>query len=298
MRSSACTTSSPSGHDVRRVADDLLRTFRDAFLQANASGRVPYDGAPEDCERLAALAKEMGNAAVVRAIEILGDAIVDIRGQAVADPRLVLEVAVVRIARARPRTREETLLDRVERLEQRLADGAPAGDAPMRAAAPASAPAAAAPARPAPRPAVRCSPGANARPRGTPRGPDTEVAAEDDAPARPSRLRSRRPYVRPRRRHRGVAEALGLLKAPVRAGIQDAQPIALEDGIIVFGVPKRRFDAINERFRKEAAAIKEAFASGSALRRASCCARTTSTRPTPCVRHPATRLRRASDASR
>jgi hypothetical protein len=53
---------------------------------------------------------------------------------------------------------------------------------------------------------------------------------------------------------------LGLLKAPLRAGIQDAQPIALESGIIVFGVPTRRFDAINERFRKEAAAIKEAFA--------------------------------------
>jgi hypothetical protein len=50
------------------------------------------------------------------------------------------------------------------------------------------------------------------------------------------------------------------LKAPVRAGIQDAQPIALEKGIIIFGVPKRRFDAINERFRKEAAAIKDAFA--------------------------------------
>jgi hypothetical protein len=52
-----------------------------------------------------------------------------------------------------------------------------------------------------------------------------------------------------------------LLKAPLRAGIQDAQPIALENGIVVFGVPKRRFDAINERFRKEAAAIKDAFAS-------------------------------------
>jgi hypothetical protein len=54
---------------------------------------------------------------------------------------------------------------------------------------------------------------------------------------------------------------LGVLKAPLRAGIQDAQPIALENGIVVFGVPKRRFDAINERFRKEAAAIKDAFAS-------------------------------------
>ncbi len=55
-------------------------------------------------------------------------------------------------------------------------------------------------------------------------------------------------------------ETLALLKAPVRTGIQDAQPIALENGIIVFGVPKTRYDAINERFRKEAAAIKDAFA--------------------------------------
>ncbi len=140
-----------SGHDVRRVADDLLRTVRDAFLQANASGRVPYDGAPEDCVRLAALAKEMGNPAVVRAIEILGAAIVDIRGQSVADPRLVLEVAVVRIARREARTRDETLLDRVERLEQRLADGAPIG-APIVGSAPASAPVPAAAPRPAPVP--------------------------------------------------------------------------------------------------------------------------------------------------
>ena len=90
-----------AGHDPRRVADDILRTLRDAFLQANASGRVPYDGPPEESSRLAAMAKEMGNAAVVRAIEILGEAIVDIRGQAVADPRLVLEVALVRVAPTR-----------------------------------------------------------------------------------------------------------------------------------------------------------------------------------------------------
>ena len=109
-----------SGHDVRRVADDLLRTLRDAFLQANASGGFPTTARPRSATGSTALAKEMGNPAVVRAIEILGDAIVDIRGQAVADPRLVLEVAVVRIARREARTREETLLDRVERLEQRL----------------------------------------------------------------------------------------------------------------------------------------------------------------------------------
>src|SRR5262249_17477710 len=135
-----------SGHHAPRVAGDLRRTLRDAFLQANASGRVPYDGPPEECERLAALAKEMGNPAVVRAIEILGEAIVDIRGQAVADPRLVLEVAVVRVSRRESRTRAETLLDRVERLGQKLRDGGSA-----RGAA-AGAPAASSPPRPAPVP--------------------------------------------------------------------------------------------------------------------------------------------------
>ena len=250
-----------AGHDVRRVADDLLRTLRDAFLQANASGRVPYDGPAEDCERLAALAKEMGNPAVVRAIEIMGAAIVDIRGQAVADPRLVLEVAVVRIARREARTRDETLLDRIERLEQRLADGAPVtASAPAPTAGPA--PTAPAPPRPAPvaggpvlarrerakAPAVAAP--ATTEPDPTP-ADDTDTTAAAGAAAPTFALDD-------------VIEAwpetLALLKAPVRAGIQDAQPIALENGIIVFGVPKRRFDAINERFRKEATAIKEAFA--------------------------------------
>jgi hypothetical protein len=35
----------------------------------------------------------------------------------------------------------------------------------------------------------------------------------------------------------------------------------MESGTIVFGVPRIRFDAINQRFRSEASAIKGAFAS-------------------------------------
>ena len=255
-----------AGHDARRIADDLLRTLRDAFLQANASGRVPYDGAPEDCARLAALAKEMGNAAVVRAIEILGEAIVDIRGQAVADPRLVLEVAVVRIARREARTREETLVDRIERLEQRLADGAVrSGRRDRRTCRTRSN--AARRAGPVPRRRRATDrPAAGARRPSRRKPPPTPPAAEPaDAPAdkpddstlvaEPSATSALDDVIE------AWPDALGVLKAPVRAGIQDAQPIALENGIIVFGVPKRRFDAINERFRKEAAAIKEAFAS-------------------------------------
>jgi hypothetical protein len=55
-------------------------------------------------------------------------------------------------------------------------------------------------------------------------------------------------------------DTLGLLKAPLRAAIQDAQPIDIDEkGVIVFGVPRARFTTINERFRKDAALIKDAF---------------------------------------
>jgi hypothetical protein len=53
--------------------------------------------------------------------------------------------------------------------------------------------------------------------------------------------------------------ALESLKAPVRATVVQAQPIGIEDGVIVFGAPRQRFEAINTRFRGEAPAIKEAL---------------------------------------
>ncbi|HKC90153.1 MAG TPA: DNA polymerase III subunit gamma/tau [Candidatus Limnocylindria bacterium] len=241
-----------AGHDPRRVADDLLRTLRDAFLQANASGRVPYDGPPEESARLTAVAKEMGNAAIVRALEILGQAIVDIRGQAISDPRLVLEIALVRIARKEARTREETLVDRIERLEQQVAHGTPATT--TASAAPSAPPAG----RPASEPNGPVLAGRQ-RPKASPE-PVTEPAPE------PAPLET--PPDEGSTTGAGftlddVIEAwpdvLGALKAPVRAAVQDAQPIALDAGVIVFGVSPRRKDAINERFRKEADAIKEAF---------------------------------------
>jgi len=238
-----------SGHDPRRIADDLLRTLRDAFLQANASGRVPYDGPPEDSARLAAIAKEMGNPAIVRAIEILGDAIVDIRGQAVSDPRLVLEVALVRVAQRAARTQVETLLERVERLEQQGARPA------MSASAPAMAPVAPPPAPGGPVLAARGrAPKADAPP---------PAATETVAPAEAAAAALTAPSGPPTYTLDDVIEAwasvLGELKTPVRAAVQDAQPIALEDGVIVFGVPPRRRDAIGDRLRKEADTIKEAF---------------------------------------
>ena len=74
------------------------------------------------------------------------------------------------------------------------------------------------------------------------------------------------------------------LKAPLKAVVQHAQPIGVERGIVVFGVPRPRFDAINGRFRSEAETIKEAFSSQLGFAPGSCSVRMTSTRPAHCGR--------------
>ncbi|MCZ7535536.1 MAG: hypothetical protein M5T61_06040 [Acidimicrobiia bacterium] len=46
----------------------------------------------------------------------------------------------------------------------------------------------------------------------------------------------------------------------MRAAIEDAQPIAVEGSVVVFGVPPRRLDAIRKRFQAEADTIRTALA--------------------------------------
>jgi DNA polymerase-3 subunit gamma/tau len=245
------------GHDVRRVADDLLRTLRDAFMVANAGGRVPYEGPAEEANQLGALAHAMGNAAVVRAIEILGQSIVDIRQQTVADPRLVLEVAVARITRREARTSVETLLERVERLERQLAGGG--GAAPVPASpAPARAPAAAADGASDRGPVL--SPRANA-PKAAPPAPADEGEPGPEARAPEALLGTATAACDPDDVIEAWPNVLEGLKAPLKAVVQHAQPIGVEQGVVVFGVPRPRFDAINGRFRNDADTIKAAFAS-------------------------------------
>ncbi|HTK16147.1 MAG TPA: DNA polymerase III subunit gamma/tau [Acidimicrobiia bacterium] len=246
-----------AGHDARRIADDLLRTLRDAFLCANSNGRVPYDGPAEEAARLSELAERIGNVALVRGIEMMGQAIVDIRGQAIADPRLVLEVAVVRLARREARTREENLLDRVERLERRLSSDATAsGDAPAPKTPTATPPA----------PTTESAAAARAGTKGpmlaARAAPEPKVAEPTPAPVATSEPAAE-PVVTVTRLDDVIEawpKALESLKAPLRAAIQDAQPIGIEDGVIVFGAPPgKRFETINARFRSEATAIKEAL---------------------------------------
>lgn len=145
------------GRDPRLVGEGLLGRLRDVFLasmEADLSHLPDGDRAVVD-----GYAKRMSAPAITRALELLGEALVEMR-QA-PDPRIPLEVALVRLTRLDTDTSVAALAERLERLERGGVSAAPVPAAPAPAAAPppvstaAPAPAAealAAPSSPAPEP--------------------------------------------------------------------------------------------------------------------------------------------------
>lgn len=110
-----------AGRDARLVGEDLLGRLRDIFLCRMG---VPLDRLPEaDRDRVAGWAERLGDRAVTRAMELLGDAITEISHQAL-DPRVSLEVALLRIARPEADADVEALATRLDRIEKTLAGGA------------------------------------------------------------------------------------------------------------------------------------------------------------------------------
>ena len=113
-----------AGYDPRRVTEDLLVTARDTFLLTSAKGRVRIDAPADQVERLTALGERLGAALLVRTMETLGQAIVDMRGTDAADPRLVLEIGLVRLARRDAGPPVQVLVERIERLERSIGSDA------------------------------------------------------------------------------------------------------------------------------------------------------------------------------
>ncbi|MFN8025022.1 MAG: DNA polymerase III subunit gamma/tau [Acidimicrobiia bacterium] len=67
-----------AGHEPRRLTEDLLATTRDTFLLASARGRVKVEAPDDEVARLSELGEKMGQGLLVRALETLGQAVVDI----------------------------------------------------------------------------------------------------------------------------------------------------------------------------------------------------------------------------
>ncbi len=103
-----------AGRDARRLGTDLLEQLRNGFLATQARALVLLsDDAAADVE---AQARRLGTPALVRAMEVLGQALIDMRDS--PDPRITLEVALVRLAAADADDSRAALLARIERLER------------------------------------------------------------------------------------------------------------------------------------------------------------------------------------
>jgi DNA polymerase III subunit gamma/tau len=153
------------GRDPRTLADDIIRHLRDCFLSLMAPELVqlPSKRAAEVADQ----AGRLGAAATVRAMERLGEMLVEMRHA--PDPRVLLDVAMVQLTNDAVATDQRALIARIERLEQQVANGAGAGGA--------IAPVAPAPVDPA---TGRAALGGRAA-----RGP-VPAAATTDAPSKPT----------------------------------------------------------------------------------------------------------------
>jgi DNA polymerase-3 subunit gamma/tau len=116
-----------SGRDPGQFARDLIAHLRQ-LLVARATGEVPesFTVTVAQPERLAEQAKAVDDAKLVGAIDSLSAAVAAMREG--DDPRLTLEVALLKVATPSLDSSREALLRRIESLEARLTDGG-AGDA-------------------------------------------------------------------------------------------------------------------------------------------------------------------------
>ncbi len=110
---------SRSGRDPGQFARDLIAHLRQ-LLVARATGEVPesFTVTVAQPERLAGQAKEVDDAKLVGAIDALSAAVAAMREG--DDPRLTLEVALLKVTTPSLDSSREALLRRIESLESRL----------------------------------------------------------------------------------------------------------------------------------------------------------------------------------
>jgi DNA polymerase-3 subunit gamma/tau len=108
------------GHDLGRFVSELIEHLRHLLLVQHM-GEVP-ESLPvteEARERLRAQANQLGEPTVIRLLDLLALAVDDMRQG--GDPRLPLELAIVKVTRAAADLSSESVAFRLERLEQAAA---------------------------------------------------------------------------------------------------------------------------------------------------------------------------------
>jgi len=126
----AVADAAAAGRDPRSLGEVLIARLRDAFLSVM---QAPDRHLPAvDRERAAELGALLGPARITRCLEVLGEALVELAKK--PDPRIVLEVSLVRLCRPEADHSLEAVVERLERLERRVASAAaPSGASVPRA---------------------------------------------------------------------------------------------------------------------------------------------------------------------
>jgi DNA polymerase-3 subunit gamma/tau len=247
----ALATALGTGYDVRRWAEALLGSLRDVLLSVLAPEAVALPDAT--MERVTDQGRRLGPPATVRALDALGESLLAMREA--PDPRVVLEVALVRVTRAELDVSPAALLERLEKLERGARSAAPPLPAPE-SAAPAADRAARTerrptPAPPPPRPRAAAAPPAPT-PTPTPT-PEPAPAPAAQAPAGDLPTRDDLALTFP-------DQVLPRMKPRARGLYSNGRFLTVDGGHAVFALPSQILRDMAEDKREEAeAALREQF---------------------------------------
>ncbi len=107
------------GVDLRRFVSESVAFFRGAFLAHYAPNLAEISDEPPDVYESWSKAAQLISASdVLRAVDLLGDALVRLREG--REERLMTELALIKLTRPETASDTEALLSRVERIERRL----------------------------------------------------------------------------------------------------------------------------------------------------------------------------------
>ena len=224
---------SDSGRDFTQFMRDLSGHLRHLFV-VQTLGEVPdsFSVTAEHTDRLAQQAERLSQGEILRAIDFLAAAIAAVKDG--SEPRIQLEMALLKATQPQADLSLQALMFRIEQLEARLGQApAPAGGTAPGVAAPGGEPAtavASAPAREAvASPAPRAAAGGGAPAAAVAREPDEEEAAP--APVGSLQLEQVQ-AVWP-----AVADAVCEENGMIGAALSTARPTALEGGRLTVAFP-------------------------------------------------------------
>ena len=117
-----------SGRDPRTLGENVISALRDAFLSVMGAADVHL--APAERDRAARVGERLGAPGLTRALDVLGEALTELSRK--PDPRIVVEVALVRLTQPAADRTLDAVLERVDRIERVIASGGapPAGAGP------------------------------------------------------------------------------------------------------------------------------------------------------------------------